>query len=619
MSNKIKGSDLIAQTLEDLGITHVFGIIGAGNVHIFESIAKHGYTEIICVHHEQAATMAMQTYYRTSGKLAACILTTGAGSTNGVTGVVSAWADSIPGIIIAGNENSKHTQPHSPHRMWGVQGYDSVHMVEKVTKYSHRVINPLQLAYELQKAAFIASSHRPGPVWIEVPMDIQSGLVDVDKCDAYIRPITKNYRTSQLDDQIDRVIDKLIHTPRPVLWLGHGIKLAGAEDKILGLLEKLKVPTLVSWAGIDMIDSDHKLVYGRAGVYGQRCANFVLQNSSYVLTIGTRMAIPQIGYNLVELAREAEIDVVDVDVNESTKNQSRTRESIVCDAGVFIDRLLEKLEAIDLRLKDEWIARCDYYRYTFPWVDDEHEDKDGFINSYPFMERLNKHFKPDQIVVTDMGTALLSGHQVLKFKQGQRFMTSTGLGEMGFGLPGAIGASIANNYGEVMCLNCDGGMMMNLQELQTMVHYKLPIKLFIFNNDGYLMIKHTQTALFKGNRVGVDKATGVSCPDFSKLAAAFDIPSYQIRDWENCDSILEQVQNTDGPVICEVFMHPKQLFSPKLGWTAMPDGTQVSSPLEDLSPLVRGDKLDKAMIIGLHEKSKGRVKAFYDSIPPDGL
>lgn len=603
MTEKIKVADLLAQTLEKLGITHVFGIIGAGNVHIFEAIAKHGYTEIICVHHEQAATMAMQTYYRTNGKLSACLLTTGAGSTNGITGVVSAWADSIPGIIISGNENSKHTQPHSPYRMWGVQGYDSVDMVKKVTKYSNRVVDPLQTIYELQKAAYVALDQRPGPVWIEIPMDIQSSIVNPNDCEQFVVPVAKSYETLQLESQIDRVVNSLVSNPRPVLWLGHGIRLAGAKHRIPELLEKLGIPALVSWAGIDMVDSDHPLVYGRAGVYGQRCANFVLQNSSYVLAIGTRLAIPQIGYNLPELARDAAIDVVDIDANEASKNKPRTRESIVCDAGVFIDMLLSKLQSMPS--KKEWIDQCDNYRKDFPWVDKEHEDKDGFINSYPFMEKLNAHFKSDQIVVTDMGTALLSGHQVLKTKPGQRLMTSTGLGEMGYGLPGAIGASFATNRGEVMCLNCDGGMMLNLQELQTMVHYKLPIKLFIFNNDGYLMIKHTQTALFKGNRTGVDKSTGVSCPDFSKLATAFDIPSYQIRDWGTCDEILEKVQAEKGPVICEVFMHPKQPFTPKLGWTIKADGTQVSSPLEDLGPLIPRDQLEKAMIIGVHEKSKG--------------
>lgn len=604
MTDKVKVADLIAECLENLGIEHAFGIIGAGDVHIFESIAKRGFTEIVCVHHEQAATMAMQTYYRTTEKLAACLLTTGAGSTNGVTGVVSAWADSIPGLIISGNENSKHTQPHSPFRMWGVQGYDSVDMVKKVTKYATRVVDPLQAVYELQKAAHISLDQRPGPVWVEIPMDIQSSIVDPTLCDEFSNVPVKSYETLELESQIDRVVQSLVSNPRPVIWLGHGIRLAGAKHRIPELLEKIGAPALVSWAGIDMVDSDHPLVYGRAGVYGQRCANFVLQNSSYVLAIGTRLAIPQIGYNLSELARDAAIDVVDIDATEASKHRPRTRESIVCDAGVFIDMLLKKLATVEMPSKKEWVDQCDVYRKDFPWVDKEHEDKDGFINSYPFMERLNNHFKSDQIVVTDMGTALLSGHQVLKFKPGQRLMTSTGLGEMGYGLPAAIGVSFATGRGEVMCLNCDGGMMMNLQELQTMVHHKLPIKLFIFNNDGYLMIKHTQNALFKGSRTGVDKSTGVSCPDYSKLAAAFDIPAYQIRAWDNCDEILAKVQAHDGPVICEVFMHPKQPFTPKLGWTVKADGTQVSSPLEDLGPLIPRDVLEKAMIIGVHEKSK---------------
>jgi len=619
MTNQIKVSDLVAQELERLEIRHAFGIIGAGNVHLFESIAAHGYTEIICVHHEQAAIMAMQTYYRISGKIAACLLTTGAGSTNGVTGVVSAWADSIPGIVIAGNEHSKYSYSKNQQRMWGTQGYDSVYMVEKVTKYAVRIIDPLQVIYELQKSAFITLDQRPGPVWLEIPMDIQSSNIDLNSFSKFVKPTNTNFQTPELEDHIDRIIDKLINTPRPILWLGHGIRLSGSERKIPEMLSRLGIPALVSWAGIDMVDSDHPLVYGRAGVYGQRCANFVLQNSSYILAIGTRLAIPQIGYNLSELARDATIDVVDIDFIEATKHKDRIDNSIVCDAGVFIDRLMEKLNSLTIPTKSQWIDQCDVYKIQYPWVGVEHQDKDGFINSYSFMKKLNDHFKVDQIVVTDMGTGLLSGHQVLKFKDGQRLMTSTGLGEMGYGLPGAIGASIANNYGEVMCLNCDGGMMLNLQELQTMVHYQLPIKLFIFNNDGYLMIKHTQTALFKGNRIGVSKATGVSCPDYSKLATAFGIRSYQIRTWENCDSILEEIQNEVGPIICEVFMHPNQLFSPKLGWSIQKDGTQVANPLEDLSPLISVEDLQKSMIIELTEKSKIRVNEFYKEAHPCGL
>lgn len=304
------------------------------------------------------------------------------------------------------------------------------------------------------------------------------------------------------------------------------------------------------------------------------------------------------------MARAARIDVVDIDGDEARKHGARVTEAIICDAGDFIDDLLDRLASREVEPKSRWIDACNAYEAEFPWVGEEHADKGGFMNSYRFMERLNMFFKPDQVVVTDMGTALLSGHQVLKFNDGQRLMTSTGLGEMGYGLPGAIGASFALDRGEVMCLNCDGGMMMNLQELQTMVHHNLPIKLFIFNNDGYLMIKHTQNAMFKAGYVGTDRASGVSCPDYAKVATAFDVPAFQIRNWDECDDTLAQVQAIDGPVICEVFMHPEQLFSPKLSLVAREDGTLVSPPLEDLSPLLPRDLLARAMTIGMHEKSK---------------
>jgi len=601
---KVKVSELIAQALEDLGIEHVFGIIGAGNVHLYEAISRHGYTEIICVHHEQAACMAMQTYYRTNGRLSAALLTTGAGSTNGVTGVVSAWADSIPGIVIAGNENSKFTTADNPLRMWGVQGYDSVEMVRKVTKYAQRVTSPEQAVYELKKAAYIALDQRPGPCWIEIPMDIQANRIDTATCAQFVAPVSVNFLTSQIAAQVDRVVDALLTAQRPLLWLGNGIRLAGAEKKIKPLLELLGVPALVSWAGIDMIDSKHPLVFGRAGVYGQRAANFILQNCDYLLTIGTRLAIPQIGYDLTELARQARIDVVDIDPQEASKHQARTQEMVVCDANKFMTALIERLENRLIPGKSDWLAKCHAYQDQFPWVGPEHADQGGFMNSYRFMARLNSFFKKDQIVVTDMGTALLCAHQALHIEEGQRLMTSTGLGEMGYGLPAAIGVSFALDRGEVMCLNCDGGMMLNLQELQTIAHHQLPIKLFIFNNDGYLMIKHTQNALFKTGYVGTDKASGISCPDYAKVAAAFDMPAFQIRHWDECDETLAKVQAATGPVICEVFMHPEQLFTPKLSLVAQSDGTLVSPPLEDLSPLLPREVLASAMLMGMHEKSK---------------
>ncbi len=599
-----KVSDLIAEFLKQKEIKHVFGIIGAGNAHIFDSIQNLGYTEIICVHHEQAACMAMQTYYRISGKISAALLTTGGGSTNGVTGVVSAWADSIPGIIISGNENSKYIKLHENVRMWGVQGYDCLQMVEKVTKYTERVLDPKNTISILEKAIEIALYGRPGPCWIDIPMNIQSSFIEEMPLPIIDLPELNVQNHEQLDRTVQELIIQLNQAKRPLFWLGNGIRLADAQNLVQGLIEEFSIPTLVSWAGIDLVDSNHPLVYGRAGTYGQRCANFILQNCDFLICIGTRLAISQIGYDINEIARDAKIAFIDIDKHEINKLGDKINFKINANAKDFIQLMLNKSTQIDNDIFIPWIDRCNYFREKYPWVNKtDHPDVDGFINSYAFMEKLNAHLKPHQVITTDMGTALLSGHQVLRLCQGQRLMTSTGLGEMGYGLPAAIGASIANNKGEVLCLNCDGGMMMNLQELQTVIHHKLPIKIIIFNNDGYLMIKHTQNALFKGRKSGVDKNTGVTCPNYGELAKAFGFPAYQIHTWNDFDNVIPEIQNFDGPLICEVFMHPHQLFVPKLSLAIQNDGSLISPPLEDLFPFISRNELEENMYAGLHEKS----------------
>lgn len=594
----IKVSELVAEYLAARRIRHIFGIIGAGNAHLFDSIGKRDDVEIVCVHHEQAATMAMQTYYRISGDVTVALLTTGGGSTNGLTGVVSAWMDSLPGVVISGNENSRFTRADNPLRIWGVQGYDSTAAVEKVCKYTARVTDPTQAIFELEKAFHIAAAGKPGPVWIDIPMDIQAASVDPATIPHFVPPAGE---PQELEQAVAEVAALLQAAERPVLWLGNGFRLGGGEAMVPLLVEQLQVPVLVSWAGIDLLDSDHPLNFGRAGVYGQRSANLVLQNADLVVAIGTRLAIPQIGYVLDEFARGARVVSVDIDEAEARKHGDRVT-PVVADAGAFARALLDAAGDQPCSV-DAWIATCTAYRTRYPWIGPEHDDQEGFVNSYRFMDRLNEVLKPDQVIVTDMGTALLSGHQALRLRPGQRLMTSTGLGEMGYGLPGAIGASFARDRGEVLCLNCDGGMMMNLQELQTVVHHQLPIKLVIFNNDGYLMIKHTQTNLFAGRRVAVDRRSGVSCPDFGKLGEALGIATYQIRTWADADAVLPAFQALDGPAILEVFMHPQQLFLPKLSLAAQPDGTIVSPPLEDLSPLLPRDELRDAMIVGMHPKS----------------
>lgn len=614
----MKISEVIANFLADKGIRHVFGIVGAGNAQLFDSIATKGFTSIICVHHEQAACMAAQAYYRICGSLSAAIVTTGAGSTNAVTGVVSAWMDSIPFLIISGNEHSKYTLDNNPLRGWGVQGYDSVAMVSKVTKYAARVLNPNQALSTLETAYYYALDAKQGPCWVDFPMNIQAMQLKDCKLSQQKPSLVPNHssinasKIAELHQVVSCVWNELSKAQRPVIWLGHGIRSAGAVDLVESFINSLQCPVLISWAGIDIISSDHPLVFGRAGVYGQRAANFILQNCDFLLAVGTRLAIPQIGYDLNEFIRAAKLALVDIDLAEIKKYGERVTIPIHADAKDFMQTLLALSQSNSKSKQNSkiWVEQCKKYRNKYPILSPEYLDRDGYINSYTFIHRLSEYFTDNQIIVTDMGTALLSTHQILLIKKGQRLITSTGLGEMGYALPAAIGAAFANKNAEIICLNCDGGMMLNLQELQTIVHHQLPIKIFVFNNDGYLMIKHTQKALFSGRYAGTNKQSGVSCPDFSALAHAFDIPSFVIRNWEDVESEIPKVQNLVGPVICEVFTHPEQLFSPKLSLALQKDGAIISPPLEDLSPLLPREELHENMVIGLHPKSEAiEVKA----------
>jgi acetolactate synthase-1/2/3 large subunit len=606
---KVKVSDLIARFFAEKGVTHGFGIIGSANSHIFDSFfnATPG-IQLVCNHHEQACTMAVQTYWKITGVPTFALVTAGAGSSNAITGVLSAWADSIPCIVISGQENSRYITPDFDRRMYGIQGYDSPFAVSKITKYATRVMRPQNVLQELEKAWHIATTGRPGPCWVDFPMDVQGAMVEDSELTHFVvpeRPMATGPLTGEpLEQHAQRAIEFLRSAERPLLWLGVGIRMAGAGDRLRELLERLNAPALLSWSAIDLLPSDHPLLVGRAGTYGQRAANLILQNCDYLLAIGTRLAIPQIGYEVAELARGARhITVVDIDPTELKKYPQRMNHPVHADASQFIDAAL-KFAPKPIPAKSAWHNRCKATLAEFPSIGPEHADKEGFINGYRFMAELGPHLKKDQVIVTDVGTALLCGHQALSIKPPQRLLTSQGLGEMGFGLPGAIGASFARNGGEVLCLNCDGSMMMNLQELQTVVHHQLPIKLVIFNNDGYLMIKHTQKAILDGRYSGTDRKSGVSCPDYSRIATAFGLPAWQIRTWDDFHRVIPLMQAHDGPCIVEVAIHPEQYFHPKLSLARKVDGTLVSPPLEDLSPLLPREVLRREMGGTLHPKSE---------------
>ena len=601
----IKVSDLIAFFLKEKKIKHVFGIIGSANSHIFDSINKLKYTEIINVHHEQAATMAMQAYYRIKGKPCACILTAGAGSSNGITGVISAWADSIPGLIISGQEKLTAIKAYKGMRMWGVQGFDSTLMVNKVTKFAQRIENANDTLFYLNKAYDISIDKRPGPVWLDVPLDIQGSSCNYSEIKKYKLKKTKEKKINELTL---KKIEKLIkESKRPVFWFGNGIKLSNSKSQISKLLKKFQIPFFLTWSAVDLLPSNHKLNFGRPGVYGNRASNLILQSSDLIISIGARMSIPMIGYVHNEFARKAKIICVDVDSSELKKLDKKINVKVNSDAGLFLRSVIKNVKIDDKYLKSisDWIKYCKTTLKNFPHLEKiAHKDRNGFINSYNFLERFSSDLRKTDCVVTDMGTALLSGHQIMKFNGKQKMITSQGLGEMGFGLPGAIGASIAKNKSDVICLNCDGGIMMNLQELQTISEYKLPIKLFIFNNDGYLMIKHTQKNFFGGRYTSVDKRTGISFPNFKILAKAFNLDYFKIKTWSDYKKFMKSRFRKKKSFLCEIFMDPEQSFHPKLSTFIDNKNRIVSPPIEDLSPFISRKKLQKNLLVKLHKKSK---------------
>lgn len=591
----IKVSDVIAEFLKHKKIDTVFGIIGSANSHIFDSIQNLGYTKIICTHHEQAAIMAMAAYYRASGKLSAALVTAGAGASNAITGVISNWADSIPGIIISGQEPSRYLTQHENLRMYGTQGFSSYKMVKDVTKHSELLINANNIQSVLEKHYNISTTGRPGPTWLEIPLDTQAQKVEFKY---FSNPYSsKSIRVTDAYDYANNIIELINSSKRPVILGGMGVKLSGAKNKFKQFINQTQIPTMLSWSGIDLLPTNHKSNFGRFGLYGQRAANFIIQNSDLVIVLGSRMALPQVGYDFSQFARDAKIIQVDIDEMELNKYDRVIK--FYHDVDCVLDKLLENNSKINNNIND-WIDKCNHYKQTYPIIDDNYKN-DKYINSYTFVNKLTQKLADNEIIVTDMGTGLLSGHQAADLKEDQIMFTSQGLGEMGVGLPYAIGASISSPDKPITCLNCDGGIMMNLQELQTIVQHNLPVKIFIFNNDGYLMIKHTQKLFFQGRYSAVNKETGIVLPEFERIAYGFNIPYIKIDRLEDLDNL--EFKN-DGPSIIEVFMDPEQDFIPKVKGAIAKDDSIIPTPLEEMSPLLPFDVIEKEMIVGVSDKSK---------------
>ena len=583
----VKVSDVIVQYLKANGIEIVFGIIGSANSHIFNSILEEGSIKLVSVHHEQAAVMAMGAYYRSTGKMAIALVTAGGGASNASTGILSNWADSIPGIIISGQEQSYYLDQYKDMRMFGVQGYDAVKAYENCTKMSH-VITEETLHTIMPFAFALTQEGRPGPVFLEVPFDVQSKVIE----DRGVQVGTTIFSNPKISSDTDYILAALAQAKRPVVLGGHGVKLAKAEKAFKQFIEDHNLPTVLSWSAVDLLDDNNPNYFGRPGVQGQRAANFIVQNSDLLVVLGSRLSLLQTGYKREDFAPNANIIHVDIDEDEIKKFKGK---NIKADVGELLVSINSKWKAeLDI---EEWIVYCNQIKERYPLVMPEHLADP--TNSYTFIDKFSQKVSDNYTIVTDMGTALLSGFYGWRIKPNQKMFTSLGLGEMGYGLAAAVGAGFGDR--PVMCLNCDGGMMMNLQELQTIKTHNLPVKIIIFNNDGYLMIKHTQSMLFKGVRTCVDKETGVTLPDYKKVAHAFD---FEYFTEDNVDDFLA----FEGQAIMEVFMNPDQEFIPKVRGMKLEDNTIQAGLLEEMSPLLPLEEIEQVMIAGINQRSKTVVR-----------
>jgi acetolactate synthase I/II/III large subunit len=593
-------SDYVANFLKKINVDCVFAITGSGSIRLIESADQAG-IRYVCPHHEQAGIMASLTKMRTDNKPAVMMVTGGPGASNTLISIADAYLDSLPLFIIAGQENLEYVYPQNNMRGKGVQGLDMVDITKSVTKYGVTVIDPKDIRYVLEKAYYLAYTGRPGPVWIEIPQNLQHATVDPETLVGFVPEVSIK---TNFDLQAQQTIDLIKQAERPLLWIGHGVRLSGAEQRIRKLLDTMGVPALVTWQAADLVPNDHPLFVGRAGTYGQRFANLALQNCDLLITLGTRIALPQRGFNDANFSRASKKVIVEIDPVELEKFKFDIDVPVLGDVSDFIDSMLVALShnKIDNTFT-EWKNKIHHWQHKYPMAQAPKDVNQVGVNSYWFIDRLSEFLEPNHLIVTDMGTSLTCTHAAIRLKEGQRIMTSTGLGEMGFGLPGAIGAALGAANRRVVLVTGEGGLMMNLQELQTLKHLGLDIKIFIINNNGYLTIKHTHNAIYnsQGNASACGTNSGVTFPDLGRVVSAFGF-DYTVKDTaEDLDRWIENVLARKGTYVAEVKMPEFQELVPKSAVKTRPDGSMYSSPLEDLYPFLPAEELKSEMIVPLIE------------------
>jgi len=605
---RVKVSDYIANFLAEHGIIDIFTVVGGGAMHMNDSFGHHPGIKCIYNHHEQASAIAAEAYFRVNNKMAAVCVTSGPGAVNALNGVVGAYMDSIPMLVLSGQAKSGITVRRSglKLRTLGNQEFDIVSALENMAKYSEMVMDAKKIRYCMEKALHIAISGRPGPCWLDIPLDIQGTYIDTDELEGYKAEEDADIlRGEALDNLAKKVAERIMRAKRPVIYAGNGIRISGAVEIFKTLVDKSGIPVVTCWDSIDLIETENEYYTGRGGTMGDRAGNFAVQNSDFLLCIGSRLNIYQVGYDVKTWAREAYVVDVDIDAEELKKPTIRVDLPVCADAGEFMKILLEKILPDRRARYEEWAKQCRRWKADYPVIQKKHYEEEGVVNIYAFIDRLSKKIPESSITVVANGSASVVGSQTYYIKKGQRFIMNCGLSSMGYDLPAAVGACVAAGKKEIICIAGDGSIQMNIQELQTIVTNQLPVKVFVINNGGYHQIRLTQNNVFHNGLVGVGPESGdLGFPDFEKLSGAYGIPYRRICGNSELEEKIESVLDSETFCLCEVICSTTQVFEPKSATKKLEDGTLVSPPLEDMAPFLSREELERNMFIEMVEEER---------------
>lgn len=595
-------ADYIADFFAANNITDVFTVTGGGAMHLNDAFGHHQQLHCTYNHHEQACAIAAEGYARYSGNIAAVCVTTGPGGTNAITGVLGGWLDSIPMFIVSGQVKFSTTikSTHVPLRQLGDQEFNIIDCVKSMTKYAEMVINPHDIAYVLEKALYLATHGRPGPVWLDIPLNVQGALIETERLHHYDSASDSRELPPLLsENQMYTILAKIKEARRPVVFAGEGIRISGAYTQFLKLIDKLNIPVVTAWNAHDLLWNEHPLYCGRPGTVGTRGGNFVAQYADLLLIFGCRLNIRQISYNWENFAPAAYKIMIDIDPAELLKPTLNIDMPIHADLNAVMELLNQIAEKNTQHTR--WIDWCRNINAKYPVCEKSFYATNVPVNPYIFMDMLFKECVEGDVIITGNGSACVCAFQAGYIRKNQRLFTNSGCASMGYGLPAALGAAVARCGKRVICIDGDGSLQMNIQELQTIIHNQLNIKLFVLNNDGYHSIRQTQMNLFKPPLCGVSHENGISFPSLEKISFAYGFPYVKIDNMHTAPERIRDVLNSNGGIIVEVLLDPAQFFSPKLSAKKLPDGTMVSPPLEDMYPFLPKDEMkrnyDEAMKI----------------------